>query len=55
MSLVIGRVTAAVETVACGGRADGRAGPGGTADCGEWWPGWPGQYACQREGPPYPG
>ena len=46
-----GRVTAAV---ASGGQEDGRAGPGGTADCGEWSPGWPGQYACQRAGPPYP-
>ena len=34
-----GRVTAAAAAVAGGGREDGRASPGGTADFGEWSPG----------------
>ena len=34
-SLVIGRVTAVVATMAGGVRVAGRAGPGGTADSGE--------------------
>ena len=38
-SLVIGRVTAAAAAVAGGGREDGRAGPEGIADFGEWLPG----------------
>ena len=54
-SLVIGRVTALVAAVAGGVREAGRAGPGGIADSGEYWPGWPGRYACQLEGPPCPG
>ena len=36
---MIGRVTAAAATVAGGGQEAGRAGPGGTADFGEWSPG----------------
>ena len=51
-SLVIGRVTVAV---AGGEREDGRASLGGTADYGEWSPGWPGRYACQGTRPPYLG
>ena len=54
-SLVISCVTAAVAVVAGGGRVAEQAGLGGNADCGEWWPGWPERYACQHEGPPYPG
>ena len=51
-SLVIGRVTAVVAAVAGGVRVAGRVGPGGLADFGEWWPGWPERYVCQRGGPP---
>ena len=52
---MIGRVTMAVAVVAGGGRVVEQDGPGGTADYGEWWPGWPKRYACQCEGPSYPG
>ena len=51
-SLVSGRFTA---VVAGGGRVAEQAGPGGTADCGEWSPSWRGWWACWRGGPPYPG
>ena len=34
-------VTAVAAAVAGGEREDGRDGPEGTADCGEWSPGWP--------------
>ena len=53
--MVIGRVTTTVAAVAGGEREYGRAGLRGTADCEEWSPGCPGQYACQRARPPYPG
>ena len=52
---MIGQVTTVVAAVAGVVRGAGRAGPGGLADSGEWWPGWPKRYACQREGPPSPG
>ena len=54
-SMVSGCVTVAATAVAGGEREDERAGPGGTNDCGEWLPGWPRRYACQRVGPPYSG
>ena len=44
-----------VAAVAGGVRVARRAGPGGPADSGEWWLGWPERYACQRRGPPCPG
>ena len=52
---MIGRVTAVAATVDGGVRVVGRAGPGGLADSGEWWLGWPERYTYQREEPPCPG
>ena len=52
---MISRVTAVVAAVAGVVRVAGRAGLGGPVDSGEWWPGWPERYACQREEPPRPG
>ena len=54
-SLVSGRVTVAATEVAGGELEDERTGPGGSNDCGEWSPGWPGRYAMQCAGPPYSG
>ena len=51
---MIGRVTAVVVVVAGVVRVAERAGHGGPVDSGEWWPGWPEQYACQCEEPPCP-
>ena len=53
-SLVIGCVTTVVAAVVGGVRVARRVGPLRPADSGEWWPGWPERYACQRGGPPCP-
>ena len=49
-----GRITVVAAAMAGGGREAGLAGPGGTADFGEWSSGWRERCACHRGGPPYP-